>query len=245
MEASAERPQDVELEALRQEAIATPEGVAYFYNVGALDCGEGIEVVSIAIIACVGERFLVAIPGAAWNRKAAVRKLPVGSIEKPVSANVTGGLEENREEVDPDVSCQVWLGWLKKSLRSHVDFTGTKKSTVDFVNKDTADLVWPYAEALVGVADERFKISSGGKAPVEDERLGDLEKKFETMQASLERLLELQENKAGSGFVSPFEETAPPRGILKSKDKAQARTTTMKTSVQAPQVLPRPKLFLA
>lgn len=57
------------LAGLKSEAIYSADGTFHDFNVGCLAGFEGFpEVVSVAIIACVEDRFLVTIPGAAWHR---------------------------------------------------------------------------------------------------------------------------------------------------------------------------------
>lgn len=230
MDEPPHRPQDLDLEALKGEALLSAEGIYHDYTVGCLAEGEVFsEVVAVIIIACVEDRFLVAVPGGAWHRKSASRKLPVGTLEKAVSASVAVAAE-NRSEVNPDQSVLVWLGWIKKDYRVHLDYTNDYLPTVQFVTRDTEEQCLPYAEALVGVADEKFGIVGTNQDPVQADRLSSLEKKFDAVQAALSKLLANQDAKDDTGFHTPGEEPGNPPGIL--------RKPTPKVKVD-----PKPKFF--
>lgn len=232
MEPPLDRPADLDLVGLKSEAVQSPDSLSvnYYFNVGALACGGVTDTISIIVVSFVEDRLLVAIPSAAWNRKVNLRKLPAGTLEKVISANVAVASEEDRQEVNPELSCNVWLGWLKEEVYGQIDFTNLELVTIPFVAKDSEETCWPYAEALVGVAEERFKLDLGMKA----DRLGDLEKKFDLLQVSLERLIHQQEGKGESGFQSPFEEVPAPKGILKNKGKVGGVPSSAKAASPGP-----------
>lgn len=75
---------------------------------------------SIALIACVGAKVLVAFPGESWARKISDRKLPAGSIEKPLYLRVPGCLREDREQPAPNLFVNLWIGW--PGLETSLDF---------------------------------------------------------------------------------------------------------------------------
>ena len=71
------RPEASLLEELKAEVILTPDGIAYAYNTGVfLSAEQSQDTVAVAIIACVEDRFLVAVPGPSWKDSCAIRAYP-------------------------------------------------------------------------------------------------------------------------------------------------------------------------
>lgn len=227
------RPEASLLEELKAEVILTPDGIAYAYNTGVfLSSEQSQDTVAVAIIACVEDRFLVAVPGSSWNRKADKRKLPPGTLQKAISLSVAGCAADSREEAADGISIHIWVGWLKKESRSALDFSGEDAPTIDFVDKDTEEQCFPLADALVEVAQEKFQVSSASPEFVGPERITALEEKFAAMQASMTRLIEIHEGKGDAGFATADEGSSgrmyptAPKSAAKATLAAKAKVRT-------------------
>ena len=211
------RPADIVLESLKSEAILTPEGVEHSFNLGSFSFADSSEdVVAVAIIACVQDRFLVAFPGSVWNRRVDKRKLPAGCLEKPISLSVPGCSAESREDPIPDSSIHLWVGWLKKEFLGKVDFTSPSGHTFEFIDRDSEEACYPFASALVSVAEEKFQVSNQPMEAVGHDRLASLEDKFARLQAGLDHLLQVHEARDG-GFATGEEN--PPAPSLQARPK--------------------------
>ena len=227
------RPEASLLEELKAEVILTPDGIAYAYNTGVfLSAEQSQDTVAVAIIACVEDRFLVAVPGPSWNRKADKRKLPPGTLQKAISLSVAGCAADSREEAADGISIHIWVGWLKKESRSALDFSGEDAPTIDFVDKDTEEQCFPLADALVEVAQEKFQVSSASPEFVGPERITALEEKLAAMQASMARLIEIHEGKGDAGFATADEGSSgrmyptAPKSAAKATLAAKAKVRT-------------------
>ena len=198
------RPRDIILETLRQEAILTSEGVSESYGFGFTSTGgDPEEVTAIIVIGHVGDRFLVAVPHAVWNRRADKRHLPPGALEKPISVSVAGCTAAAREVAVVEFTVRLWVGWLKKSLRTEIDFAEPAEVQHRFVDEDSQTPCFPFATALMDVAEEKFQFVSkaGEEAKPDPDRLAALEERFSTLQDTLDRLLQMRSG-GESGFVT-------------------------------------------
>ena len=65
-----ERPAQVTLEDLKQEAIVQSEGIYTEFTIGRfLLTPDSDTALAVAIIACVGQKILVAFPEECWSRR--------------------------------------------------------------------------------------------------------------------------------------------------------------------------------
>lgn len=88
------------------------------------------------------------MPAEAWNKKVAKRALPPGTLRKAVRVVVPICAEEDRTAAAGDPSLVMWLGLLNVELEQLVSFP---------------DL--PFAEALVGVANDHFSFVTAEAEP--------------------------------------------------------------------------------
>lgn len=216
-----ERPAQVALEDLRQEAIVQSEGIYSEFTLGRfLLTPESESAFAIAIIACVGQRLLVAFPEGCWDRRAGKRKLPSGSFERPVLLAVSGCSGEDRDT--PIVGCTVnlWAGWLKKGFWRNISFYSEVEIEIDFVDRESSDPCFPLAAALSAAAQEKFEVSRETKPAVED-RFAILEAQFQSLQSGLNEVLAAQR---GESFLTPAEESglAEAGGFVEPKPKVHA-----------------------
>lgn len=134
---------------------------------------------SIAIVGEGEKGYLVCVPGAAWNKKSAQRRLPNGSLIKPLSLSVTGCDAADRINAIAEYSVHIWLGWLGAGFDASVSFA--------------------HAGSLEAAAREKFGLQNVEEPEPQADRLTALENKFVGLQDSIDKLLQLQ---SGGGFVS-------------------------------------------
>lgn len=141
-------------------------------------------------------------------------------------------LEADRAQVNPALVCPIWIGWLKKEHRGCVDFSGAYHPSIEFTDRDTEEPCLPYAEALVQLADEKFQVKAGSEDHVTPERLADLESKFASLQAGMDRLLKLHE-KGDGGFQTPAEDH-PAASKAASRLESRAKEKAKPSNLSAP-----------
>lgn len=116
------------------------------------------ESTSIAIIACVGPRALLVVPGECWDKKVKSRKLPKGALEQAINVRVPGcGLDDRENPLD-ECTLNVWIGCLKADFGNYIDFTSSQEPTTGFLSREAADQCLPLAQALVDAANEKFNL---------------------------------------------------------------------------------------
>ena len=120
------------------------------------------ESISIAIVACVGPKVLVSVPGGAWDKKASKRKLPASCLEKPLSLAVAGCTIEDRETALDSQQLTVWLGWLKSEFWERISFELSDPPAVDFICRATGEACFPFGAALLEAA--KREVSSQRRA---------------------------------------------------------------------------------
>lgn len=204
-----ERPAQVTLEDLKQEAIVQSEGIYTEFTIGRfLLTPDSDTALAVAIIACVGQKILVAFPEECWSRRTDKRKLPSGSFERPVLLGVAGCIAEDRET--PIVGCTInlWVGWLKKSFWKQINFDSDIGFEADFVDRESADPCFPSAAALAAAAQEKFQVSQDPNPGIED-RFALLEAQFLSLQSGLNEVLAAQR---GESFITPAEESGSAAG---------------------------------
>lgn len=224
----------------QEEVVLGDDGLSLAFPVGSLvpqiEGGNSFEIVVLR----VEERgVLVAVPSEAWHRKAASRKLPQGALTKPLLVACQACTAENRLEGIEGSSVDVWLGWLNPDLHSCVDFTSGTTSTFGFVDKETSDPCFPFAEALMKAAQEKYQVV----LPQEDNsgRLEALEQKFASLQGSLDRLLAFHQRAEESGRATAMSgaESVRPK-VMATKAKAASKAAVAKAPSGQTLTIPNP-----
>lgn len=198
-------------EALRIFSIFQDVGLLQLdYTVGYLCIGEhSPDSFAIAIIACVGSRYLVAVPSDAWARKVQDRKLPSSALEKPLLVQVAGCSFDNREQPAEHLQVTVWLGWLKAGLEAHVDFEAAVDPSYYFLSR-SGEKCAPFGQALIDVACEKYQLQSVLNPQPLEARVAMMESRFGGLEAGMEEVLARLGGKparaAESGFATAAEE---------------------------------------
>lgn len=218
-------------EPLGEEAIISQDGTVLEFNIGCFSPPDCLSV-AIGVLAETEKGFLACVPGSAWHKKTTNRKLPVGSLLKPLSLSVTGCDPSDRTVALEGSSVHVWLGWLGAGFDSYVSFSADLILEVDFEEKDTKAQCLPFADSLEQAAMEKFGIGQkAGEDPNED-RITALEAKFDNIQASLEMLVQGQ---GGGGYVTGREADSATDAPKKSGKGLKANpAASAKTGVAAP-----------
>ena len=122
--------------------------------------GDAEGYVEVILIFELEERALVAVPQAAWHRRAANRALPPGSFSKPVAVEVAGALREDRATVLREQRLKTWLGFLLPSLVERLDFDFEGERTVSFTTVGGESGYVPHAEALMELAKDKYQFAT-------------------------------------------------------------------------------------
>ena len=201
------------------------------FAVGQISLLDG-SLASIALIAHVEDRFLVAVPSPLWHRKATNRKLIAGALSKPIHCAVACCRDDDRPTRLVDSSIKVWIAFLSDPAEKLVSFQDGAELAFPFTADDEEDVV-PFAPALLEVSQEKFIFlsaeSGGGEDPPEaaqllppaEERIGRLEEAMSEIQASLQQLISVTAGPRGDG--APKASTAA--ASSKAKPKAAAKVS--------------------
>lgn len=204
-------------EGLGFHAINPEAGVVISnYIPGCFCCPDfSTDISSVAIIACLGARSLVAFPGECWDKKVKDRKLPPGTLEKAILVRLAGCADE-REIPQESFTVNVWIGWrLKAGFDQYIDFTSGPEATYSFLSRETADLCLPFAQAVVDVANEKFALNDLlNPTPVES-RMSIMEAQIDALRAGMDELLALQRHSSGDGGFQSAQENPVPRRVTK------------------------------
>ena len=210
--------------------VAEPGSLDHSFAVGLFADPNTIEdSFSVAIIAGVGAKLLVAFPAEAWDKKVKDRKLPAGTLEKPLYVRVAGCAAEDRSLAVEDCFVNVWLGWLKSGFSQHISFDiSASAASFDFVDRETGEPCYPLAEALVEAAVEKYNLTDLLQAPSSDARLAQLESRFVTLEAGLNELLASHRGSPGEGgFVTADEPPLHPAASTKPARHSRAQEKLM------------------
>lgn len=245
-----EDPPPPDLGLFGEELVCGEDGLSLSYPVGILKESEASpDSFEIAIVARDPVRgFLVCLPKLAWDRKANKRKLPAQSLIKPLHIVLAAcGEDSDRLTASEGCQCSVWIAWLKPELVGSISFPGDSSANHLFVDQETEEKCFPFAEALLAVAREKFGILPSEEPGVgPDERLAALEEKFSFLQGGLEELLAL--HKEGSGYVTAKEDlpaTYRPKAKPAPAPTAAAKTKAKSVGRQGAVVPPPPGLVQA
>lgn len=191
-------------EISRHAIVLEPGAVLSNFIRGNFCCQDfSTDVSSVAIIACVGARALVAFPGECWAKKVTERKLPQGCIEKAIQLRVPGCGVDRDQPLD-NCSVNVWIGWLRAGLEKYIEFGSPNlEPSFGFLSREAADPCFPMAQALVDAAHEKFNLMDLlNPTPI----VANMESRFESLQAGLNELLAAARDRGDGGFVSAQEQ---------------------------------------
>ena len=202
------------------------------YPVGTFLSVSGGPCVPIILISSIPDQLLVSVPLEAWHRLKANRRLPGDALSKAVSVEVPAVRDLDREVIEFEQKIKVWVGYLKKSLESCLNFEPDYAVALacQFMTEDGGEGFVPFAESLVTLADEKFSFLSAmsgaegdGEKPSDPsskakkasdpalDRIARLEEGMVAIQTSLQELLSQRNTVAA----------APPVMTPKPKEKAK------------------------
>ena len=202
------------------------------YPVGTFLSVSGGPCVPIILISSISDQLLVSVPLEAWHRLKANRRLPGDALSKAVSVEVPAVRDLDREVIEFEQKIKVWVGYLKKSLESCLNFEPDYAVALacQFMTEDGGEGFVPFAESLVTLADEKFSFLSAmsgaegdGEKPSDPsskakkasdpalDRIARLEEGMVAIQTSLQELLSQRNTVAA----------APPVMTPKPKEKAK------------------------
>lgn len=197
------------------------EGLRLAYNFGYFKPQGSEDSFEVAILRPEEDYVLVAFPGSAWNRRVNSRKLPAGTLNKALSLRVAGAKAEDRLQADPSILVDIWIGWCARSLLTGISFDEGLFADYRFLDTTTSEPCFPFAEAMANVVADKFRPQTPA-APPEEDRLRALEVGFQSLEASMQRLLAMQEQ-GGSGFATAAEE------VIDGRQPAKAAAPPKKT----------------
>ena len=201
------------------------EGLNLAYSFALLQPPNSEDTLEVVALGIQGRRVLAAVPGTAWNKKADKRCLPSGSFIRPISVRVAGCSDADRLTALENTYCDIWIGWLKEDLSASLFFEQPLEATIRFADIDTGLPCFPFAEAMVDAVRDKFKIAVAGLAAGGEDRIAQLESRFESLEQSIHQLLQVRQG--GSGFVSAVEEGSGDQNqgsaLLAAASKAAAK----------------------
>lgn len=179
----------IDAQLLVNELVVGPEGISFDYSFGQIELEDSTRV-EVIVIGKGPSFFLVAVPGAAWDRKTNKRKLPNNFLQKPASFSIAGTLEDDRITAAEIFGVTTWFGWLGRTFESLISFENTQVAEIRFLEKDSQTPCLPHAEALAAVALEKFGIRPDEDVPGQplhsgEERLQALEQKLSSFEAGM------------------------------------------------------------
>ena len=189
------------------------------YKVGSLAGSVAGETSATVCIAELGGRLIVAVPGTAWAKKVAKRKLEKSTLGKALGVDVVGCSISDLESPLPEVVIKAWVGVLSMHDEARIDFTA-EPPTYNF-----GDGILPYGEALVRVADEHFAFTtaeSGGGGDGIFKRMSVVESGLADMREMLQTLVS---QKVGASATT----------ATGAKPKARATPAKKRSETTAPQ----------
>lgn len=211
-------------EELAYHAIIQDAGaVIANYLPGCFVCPEhSPDSFSVAIIACVNSRSLVAFSSDSWAKKTSDRKLPPTALEKAICVKVPACTGEERDEPAAGLSVTIWIGWLKQSLENCITFDTGADPSLDFLTRESGERCLPYAQAMVDAVFDRFGLKELLDPQPMEARLTAMEGRFSSLEQGVQELLAMQR---GGGFVSAQEyvEDAPPPAASRAAARPSAR----------------------
>ena len=202
-------------------------------HVFSVSSSEGDLKISCILITEVQNRLLVAVPLAAWNRTLSSRILPARSLSKAVSVSLSACEPFYRTEPLLGIHTKAWVGLLNPEFEIAVELESDPTEDFHFLGED-GQILLPFAQALVEVADEKFCFATATSAaepaaPLQKDaskgtaaRLGHLEKAVEGIQTGLSNLLTQMQNMQASSAPSAVGQAPVPPATLAATPKARA-----------------------
>ena len=167
------------------------------YPVGTFLSVSGGPCVPIILISSISDQLLVSVPLEAWHRLKANRRLPGDALSKAVSVEVPAVRDLDREVIEFEQKIKVWVGYLKKSLESCLNFEPDYAVALacQFMTEDGEEGFVPFAESLVTLADEKFSfLSAMSGAEGDGEKPSDPSSKAKkASDPALDRIARLEE----------------------------------------------------
>eukprot|EP00438_Fugacium_kawagutii_P022422 Skav224784 [mRNA] locus=scaffold428:252344:254481:+ [translate_table: standard] len=202
-EADLEEP---ELSEFRQQILCSGDFVRFDYTAGVYTGDEGEPLCAVIAVAEVDGAVLVALPEAAWDARKAKRRVPENFLRKAVRVMVAGCLDEDRTTPESAPSFRVWLGILNPLFEPQVYAQGEEPS-LNFPSTADGQTKWPYAKALIAVAQDHFEFATATSQGQVDEQAA-LAAKVEQLEKQLQELLQ---PKAKARSTPPSRSAARPQ----------------------------------
>ena len=171
--------------------------------------------VQIIFITEFDGKTLVGIPKSAWHKKTAQRVLVAGWLIKATAIETSACLVEDRENVIPDVTMQLWVGFLKADVIPHVDFSQTEFDAEYTFQVEGTEFCLPHAQALADAANEHFSFFSatdglpdveGEEKPYEEPGSADISSRINRLEGFMEDIsqnIRLLMEERGQTFAPP------------------------------------------
>lgn len=132
----------------------------YSVNLFLAEPATGATGIQLLFICTFEGKNLVCVPHSAWHRNLSRRALPPSALSKPTQVEVAAALQSSMDEIVPDVTLKVWIGFLSPefmdSVKTHIGFFDAEY----FFDDNEDDPLLPYAPALIEVAQEHFAFFS-------------------------------------------------------------------------------------
>ena len=186
----------------------------YEYEIGTLSVGEepARKTVAVIVISEFENRYLVALPHKAWDKKTTKRRLN-SPFAKASLCEVVAAAPDDREQPS-DVRLKVWVGLLARDVTSAASFGGSPANCDIRFQTAEGTPCFPFAAALVQIADAQFNFVSAVSA-------GDpYEARFRAIEASLSKIASaLQQKTSPVGNAAALDaktktRAAPPPGSV-------------------------------
>ena len=198
----------------------------YTVNLFLVESDAGVTGVQILRICKFDDKLLVAVPHSAWHRNLSRRALPPSALSKPTLVEVAGALQSSMDDVIPETTLKVWIGFLAPefidSVSTHLSFFESEH----YFDDNEFDPVLPYAPALIDVAQEHFAFFSATEAePAQD-------------AAAEEELLPVLDPDESGLLPLPERMLALEKGLV---DLTKGMEQLLKPKMGAPRPKPAPK----
>ena len=186
---------EIELPELGEALVARSKGGGQgttadsLYEVGQIPLADQNQFTAIIPVAVVEDKLLVCVPGGAWSKKVASRKLPPQALARPVACSVVWCDEDTRSPGDTESNMRVWVGMLQPTMEEFIRFDREDEPDITFGLVEGRGPAVPLAAALAEVCADRFTFMSadsggGGRSQGQD-RLDRLEASLAAIQESL------------------------------------------------------------
>eukprot|EP00435_Cladocopium_sp_Y103_P042978 s3612_g12.t1 len=124
-----------------------------------LDAG-GVRSFPLVLITELEGKVLVAVPGAAWHRSSARRKMKQGAMAKVQPIEVLVSTLANPTEALDVPKIKVWVGFLNVALMDSLAPFDPGDACDFFFQDDEAEVIIPYPDSLIAAASDHFAFFS-------------------------------------------------------------------------------------